>query len=445
MQLLNSPHGNRFATLLALTGFLASLCGAHAAPTITSTVPANGATGVSTTTTIVFTFSEAMDTDATSAFFYDGAFNVYTTTDTWSAGQTVLTCTPDSAFPVNTVINWAVSGENPTGDPLGGIPIGSFTTGTGTGGGGGSGTNATTTFAVGKSHHYNQTSSGAPTLDPLTPYGFIGMTSLSSNRTANSVTLTMPTAAVSSLLRLPPPQAEIFLLTAIDTNLSALDATYPAGNYSFLVQATASNQTVVVNLPTTNSMPQPGAPHLTNYLAAQAVNPNQPFVLGWDAFPGGTAADYIDVDIGDDFGSPDPGLPGALPGTARTFNIPAGTLQPNFIYESRIGFFRHVGTTNASYAADAYRATYTEFMLVTTSGSATGPLILTNAAYAPGSFSFNVLCSPGQTVTVEYRTNLTSGLWQTLLTTNSPGNLFRAVAPQAATNPFLFFRARNGS
>src|SRR5205823_1040286 len=33
-------------------------------------------------------------------------------------------------------------------------------------------------------------------------------------------------------------------------------------------------------------MPQPGAPHLTNYPAAQSVNAAQPFVLGWDAFPG---------------------------------------------------------------------------------------------------------------------------------------------------------------
>jgi len=67
---------------------------------------------------------------------------------------------------------------------------------------------------------------------------------------------------------------------------------------------------------------QPGAPHLTNYTAAQAVKPNQAFVLGWDAFPGGTAADYIDVDIGTAYGAPNPGLPGALTGTARRSRSP---------------------------------------------------------------------------------------------------------------------------
>lgn len=103
-----------------------------------------------------------------------------------------------------------------------------------------------------------------------------------------------------------------------------------------------------------------------------------------------------------------------------------------------------MGTANANYVTAAYRATYTEFSLITTDGAISGPLVLTNANYA-GTFSFDVLCSPGQDVTVEYRTNLVTGLWQTLLTTNSPGSRFRAVAPQAITNRSMFFRARNGT
>jgi hypothetical protein len=232
-------------------------------------------------------------------------------------------------------------------------------------------------------------------------------------------------------------------MSPFDTSLSTYDATFPAGNYSFFVQADSSNQTVMVNLPTAATMPQPGVPHLTNYLATQAVDPNQTFVLGWDAFPGGTAGDYIDVDIDGAIYSPNPGLPGALTGTARTFTIPAGTLQPDATYLSRVGFFRFMGATNANHATAAYRATYTEFLLITTDGAVSGPLLLTNASYA-GTFSFDVLCSAGQTVTVEYRTNLTTGVWQNLLTTNSVGNLFRAVAPQAAMNRSMFFRARNG-
>jgi hypothetical protein len=254
------------------------------------------------------------------------------------------------------------------------------------------------------------------------------------------VVLTLPTGGVSNLTQLPL-QPEIYLVYGVDTSLSNYDATFPEGDYSFLVKAVSSNQTVGVNLPPTTSVAQPGAPHLTNHPAAQAVDPSQAFVLGWDAFPGGTAADYIDVDIGTAYGSPDPGLPGALTGTARTFTIPAGTLQPNSTYLSRVGFFHHVGATNANYATAAYRATYTEFSLSTTG---IGQLVLTNASWTPGVFSFDVLCTNGQTVTVEYTNVLTAVNWTKLLTTNSPGTQFHVVSPQATSYPSLFYRARNG-
>jgi hypothetical protein len=437
---LESPKP--IAAMLILALALIGTLRMQAQPSLNSTTPPDGASGVSTTTTIVFTFSEAMDTNVTAASFLDiSPFSFFDTTPSWNAGHTILTCTPISPFPPNKTIYWTLDGESATGDPLDDSYFGSFTTG-GSGGSGGSGTNAITTFSVGKVHHYQQTSSGAPTLDPFSPYGFAGATALSSNRTATSVTLTLPTGSVSNLTHLPPPSAEIFLMSPFTTSLSSYDAIFPSGDYSFFVQATSSNQTVVVNLPTIGNQPQPGAPHVTNYVAAQTVNPNQPFVLGWDAFAGGTSADYIDVDIGTVFNSPEPGFPGALSGTARTFTISAGTLLPNTTYASQVGFFHFVGETNASYAKAAFRATYTEFSLITT-GSAS--LILTNAAFAAGSFAFDILCSTGQTVTVEYKTNLTSGLWQTLLTTNSPVNRFHIIAPQASTNRLLFFRARNGS
>lgn len=423
--------------LLILTWALMFALTAGAEPTITSPPPADG---VSPSAPLVFTFSEAMNPALTQIDFFDfTTFETWNTTPVWSSGNTVLTCTPTPAFIAGHQIVWSASGESALGDPLGGTPGGVFTPGSGTG----SGANAITVFSVGKVHHYNQTSSGAPTLDPATPYGFSGMTALASNRTASSVNLTLPTGSVSNLFHLPPPQAEIFLLPVSHTSLSTYDATFPAGNYTFFVQATASNQTVVVNLPSTASLPQPGVPHLTNYPAAQAVNPNQPFVLGWDAFPGGAATNYIFVEIGTNsaYRSPDPGMPGALPGTARTFTIPAGILQPNTSYFSRVGFYNFAGATNASYAAAAYRATFTEFSLVTIG---TSPLVLTNANWSAGGFSFDVLCTNGQTVTIEYTNILTAGPWPKLLTTNSPGPKIHIVSTQAIAQPKLFYRARNG-
>jgi len=435
--------GFRLAAIALLIGALACTWRAQAQPTLLLASPPSGATGVSPTTTVVFTFSEAMDPDTVvvnflSTLLVPPYYTNYDTILSWNAGTNILTCTPSPAFLSGAQVIWTVDGADlATGnymDPTNGY----FFTGSG-GGGTGSGTNAITTFSVGKIHHYNQASAGAATLDPATPYGFSGVTALASNRTATTVTLTNPIASVLNLTHLPPPSAEIFLLASNFTSLSTFDSAFPAGNYSFFVQAATSNQTVVVYLPPTNSLPQPGAPHLTNYPAALVVNPAQPFVLGWDAFPGGTAADYIDVDIGTNYLSPEPGLPGALTGTARTITIPAGTLQPSTTYASRVGFFHFTSATNATYATVAYRATYTEFSLLTTSG-----LYLTNTVSTPVSFSFDVLCSTNQIVTVEYRTNLSSGIWQTLLITNSPGSRFKAVSPQAATNRFMFFRARNG-
>jgi hypothetical protein len=229
------------------------------------------------------------------------------------------------------------------------------------------------------------------------------------------------------------------------TDLTMFETTFPSGVYTFNVQAATSNQSVNVTFPTTNVMAQPAAPHVTNYTAAQSVNPTLPFVLAWDAFPGGTSADYIYVEIGNVFSSTNVGSPGALRGTATAITIPAGTLQASSNYDCWISFYRYTATTNgSSYATVVYRAAVTDFNLTTGSGAASGPLVLTNAVYAPANFSFDVLCSAGQTVTVEYRTNLTAGGWTRLLTTNSPGSRFRSVAPQSTTNRFLFFRARNG-
>jgi hypothetical protein len=430
-----------FFGLLVLTWALMHLSPAEAEPTIISLPPASG---LSPSAAIVFTFSEAMDPAFTAVDFYSlSPFATLPTTDVWSGGNTILTCTPSPAFPPNQQVVWTPYGQNLAGDPLGGTLLGGiFTTGTGSGSTG-NGTNASTTFSVGKTHHYNQTSAGAPTLDPFTPYDFSGVTSLASNRTVTSITLTLPTAAVSNMFQLPQ-QLEKYIVYGVGTVQSTYDATFPPGNYTFFAQAAASNQTVVVNLPTTSSLPQPGAPHLTNYVAAQSVNPNQPFVLGWDAYAGGTAADYIDVDIGTAYLSPDPGLPGALNGTARTFTIPAGVLQPNSNYLSRVGFFHFVGSTNASYAAAAFRATYIEFSLITTSATPTGQLILTNANWTPSAFSFDVLCTNGQTVTIEYTNALSSGTWPKLLTTNSTGSLVHIVSTQSVSSPRLFYRARNG-
>jgi hypothetical protein len=436
--------GGRLGGLPALMFLLLGLMQAQAQPTIISNVPTSGATGVSTTAAVVFTFSEAMNTTATTASFFNlSTYASLPATPVWSAGNTVLTCTPSPAFPASTSILWVVSGQDPDGNALGGVPEGSFTTGTGGGGGGGggTGTNQYTSFSVGKGFAYDQTSTGAPTPDTNVPYLFVGSIVLSSNRSAVSATLTLPSASVSNLMQ-NPIHPEQFLLSVGNTNQAIMDSTFGTGNYVFNVTAATSNQQVTVNLPST--LVQPNAPHLTNYTAAQAVNPTQLFTLGWDPFTNGTATDYVYVVIGNDFSTPLLGASNALTGTATSVQIPANTLKLNTNYGASISFYRMVSTTNGSaYFTDAFRDSITYFSLITTSGTTT-PLILTNASWSGHTFSFNVTSAAGQSLVVEYNTSFVSNQWQTLLTTNSATGLVQVSDSSNTTNSLLFYRARTG-
>lgn len=417
--------------------WLATTATTFAQPFIVSTVPAGEATGVSPNAAFVVTFSEQMDIDLTDAqFFSISPFANLPATAVWSSGNRVMTCTPVSPWPAGTIF-WSVSGENIPGDPLEEPTSGSFTV---SGGGStGSGTNRITAFSVGKIHFYNQTSSVAPILDVDVPYNFAANTTLASNRSANSVSLTLPSAAVSNLTQnFTAP--EHFYLFSTWTNLSAFNANYPAGNYTFNVGAATSNQLVTVNLP---NFVQPNAPRITSYSAAQSVDATQPFILSWDPFQNGTAVDYITVSVGDVFQSPHQGTPGALNGTATSIQIPAGTLQANSNYDASVTFYRTTGSSNASYTTAAYLATSTEFTVITSGGGSTSPLVLTQPLWSGGVFSFDVTSSPGQTFTVEYSTTLMTNQWQTLLTTNSPTGRLRINQP--ATNPYRFYRARKGA
>ena len=227
---------------------------------------------------------------------------------------------------------------------------------------------------------------------------------------------------------------------------NALEAAYPQGNYSFTVSAAASNQTVQVVLPA--GMTQPNPPHITNFVAAQSLNATQAFTLGWDAFVGGYSTDYVYVVISSGssnvWKTPDPGVAGALNGTATTVTIPANSLQTNSSYTANIGFYHAVYGSNVTYVTGAMRATVTQFT-VNTVGSVRP--VITNMVPSGGHYTFDIQTSAGQTLTVVSSTNCAQalGLWPILLTTNSPGAKVHIVDPRSATNRSMFYRVRNGS
>ncbi|MEJ0091381.1 MAG: hypothetical protein WDM80_16755 [Limisphaerales bacterium] len=153
------------------------------------------------------------------------------------------------------------------------------------------------------------------------------------------------------------------------------------------------------------------------------------------------------MNVGDVFQTPGFGLTNALKGTATSVTIPAGTFSASSNYEATIGFYRATVATNAAgkYVTTAYVGTLTHFT-IHTAGAVAAP-VLTNATRSGGNFGFDILTSPGQTVTVVYHTNFTSAVatWPVLLTTNSPGSKIHVTDPRGATNKAMFYRVRNGS
>jgi hypothetical protein len=419
------------------------LAGQGQASTTVSSNPLNGAMNVSPTAPVVFTFSGAVQTNVTIAFFYSTSPpGSYPVTSAWNSSSNVLACTPMLAFPASTTISWQVSGVD--ANNLSVLGMGTFTTGAGSGSTG-SGTNAVTTFGVIKVYWWDQYSAASPVTDTNVPYYFAGTTTLASNRTAAYISLTSPTSPATNLTQ-NPIAAESYFFMGTSMSSNAFETAFPQGTYTFYVSATASNQTVPVVLPA--GLAQSNPPHITNFVAAQSVSATQAFTLGWDAFAGGTTTDFVVVAIGGNaWKTPDFGAAGALNGTATSVTIPANSLQANSNYTGCfIGFYRGVVISNATYVTTAFRASAIWFNLNTISSTAARPVV-TNAVRSGSSFSFDILTTAGQSLVVASTTNCALPLaqWQTF-TTNSPGTRVHFIDSRSAnTNRVMVYRVRNGT
>ena len=432
----------------AMVMLLASRGQALGQPSISSVVPAKGATGISSNSSVVFTFSTAMDTNRTSVQFYTPISTppysyTFAMSNAWNGTSNVLICSPVSAFTVPAQIYWSFSsGFDLSGNRLQAPKTGYFFTSDTVGSG--SGTNAYTTFLIGRANLYSQAGNAQPTSYTVEPYIYLASTSLASNRTTTGITVTFPGGGVSNLVQdIAAPEKWVF--GGFMTNETALETNFPPGNYTFTVNATASNETKVLSFP--SSLVQPSAPHLTNLLAAQSVDATQPFTLRWDPFAGGTAADYIAAGLGTAWQSPSIGSSNALSGTATSVTIPAGTLAPGTTYQGSVGFSHAVLATNGTEATYVYRATITQFALTTKPSTVAAAPVVTNPGWNGGVFGFDVLTTAGQTVTVVYTTSVANSPtnWPILLTTNSPGTKIHISDSASGRGPAVFYRARNGN
>jgi len=100
---------------------------------VISSIPANGATGVSPTAPVIFFFNMPADQSSVFGYFVDVGSEIFLPETTWNASSTIMTnMSFDPPFPANTNIIWQVF-DGTLGTLLG---SGSFSTGTGSSSGG---------------------------------------------------------------------------------------------------------------------------------------------------------------------------------------------------------------------------------------------------------------------------------------------------------------------
>ncbi|MHC1765264.1 MAG: Ig-like domain-containing protein [Verrucomicrobiia bacterium] len=155
-----------------------------------------------------------------------------------------------------------------------------------------------------------------------------------------------------------------------------LDAAYPSGTYSMVLVSDSP----VFEGPAEFQYPEtdfPVPPEISNFAAAQAVDPSSEFTLAWNAFEGATGSDYVWLSLVNSSGAAvfQTGLPGeanALGGSARTVSIQANSLEPG-AYTARLAFVRVIQEDSTSYSGAVGRATMASETVFPVEARLTGP------------------------------------------------------------------------
>jgi hypothetical protein len=421
------------------------------APTLAFTTPTNGQTGVAVNTTVNFIFSEAMakqqliqwtGADA-SKFGYS-----------WSSDGQFLTATYSGGFAANTTITYNLQ-AGPTGfKDLAGNPLvtpaqGSFTTGTGGGStGGGTGvdpcltdTNKPTTGSSGsvfKALQFVQTSNSAPVPDTKDPAAAFA-TYFPTNQTVNTVRITGPNNVDITLDKIPT--TSFFSTFQQFPSAAALDAAFPAGNYTITASPAGSG---VVNVQAASALPVPTIQNLTQL---QALDPTKDFLLNFSPFTGASGQfDNIQITINADgstrhFYAPDYCLNRTLPNTARSVTIPANTFQAGDKLSGSISFNRFSvnanGIPNTTLSAGVTVTTSFDF-----TGGSTGSDVRWNAPQydaATGNITFTAQVPAGKTLVIQKSTDLKT--WTQVGTAAPVGGISTYVANAKTGGKYAFFRA----
>jgi hypothetical protein len=290
-------------------------------------------------------------------------------------------------------------------------------------------------YGVEKLRAYHQTGPANPVLDGA-PGPYFGYLTIGQNEPGliSSATCTLPT----SVIKMFPPADNEMVIEVHDsfTTQSAFDAAYPAGNYSFAMHTlNDGDQFPILTMP---ASAYPNAPHISNFAAAQAIDPDLDFALQFDPFSEGTNDDWIWLVIAETNGTP-------VFNTATSWRetellIPSGVFEFGKLYVASIAFQRILTEDFESYAGvfgGTTAAAQTSFPIATVSG---GPILSQPTKTSATQFRFLVTGIAMQNYIIEKSTNISSTNWSALFVTNAPADSFFVVDP-SATNGRAFYRA----
>jgi hypothetical protein len=228
---------------------------------------------------------------------------------------------------------------------------------------------------------------------------------------------------------------------------SALDTARPNGTYTLqLTRTTGTPPSAGINLIGS----YPPTPQITNYLAAQAIDPSNNFVLQWNGFTGATANDSIGLVLHSGswtWSAPDRCVPRELANTATSITLPAGTLQPGTTYDatltySRMTYFVSNAIPDLNLAAFLNKTVNLQIRTTGTS-SGGGARFISWRLLGGGALELKLQGTPGSNYLLQSTTNLTT--WDSVIPLLAPlpdGIMTHVIAP-TMYGAKAFFRAKN--
>ena len=227
-------------------------------------------------------------------------------------------------------------------------------------------------------------------------------------------------------------------------SFEAFEAEYPAGNYVLTIN-TANEGTRDIPVVFASSV-YPNAPRLTDYDAAGRIDSATDFLLGWDPFAGGTATDFVDLQIeemdGDEvFDTPGYGKDEALDGRATSVTLPAHLLRAGRSYRARLHFEKVSRADDAGYPGVEGRVGLAArtYAGLATAGAGNPPLLQSILPMDEGGVRLNLTTLDGGTYQIQGSENLVH--WTPLGTISATSNQSTFTAPPPPAGACYFYRA----